>query len=40
MSGVDLTKIDGIDINTALKIIAEISIDMNPGNRPSILLLG
>ncbi len=30
MSGVDLTKIDGIDINTALKIIAEISIDMSP----------
>jgi transposase len=30
MSGVDLTKIDGIDINTALKIIAEIGIDMSP----------
>ena len=30
MSGVDLTKIDGIDTNTALKIIAEIGIDMSP----------
>lgn len=30
MSGVDLTKIDGIDTNTALKLIAEIGIDMSP----------
>jgi transposase len=29
MSGVDLTRIDGIDINSALKIIAEIGIDMS-----------
>jgi len=29
MSGVDLTKIDGISTNTALKIIAEIGIDMS-----------
>ncbi len=29
MSGVDLTKIDGIDTNSALKIIAEIGLDMN-----------
>ena len=29
MSGVDLTRIDGIDTNSALKIIAEIGIDMN-----------
>ena len=29
MSGVDLTKIDGIDTNSALKIIAEIGVDMN-----------
>ena len=29
MSGVDLTKIDGIDTNSALKIIAEIGTDMN-----------
>jgi transposase len=29
MSGVDLTRIDGIDTNSALKIIAEIGIDMS-----------
>ncbi len=29
MIGVDLTKIDGIDTNSALKIIAEIGLDMN-----------
>ena len=29
MSGVDLTSIDGIDTNTALKILAEIGTDMN-----------
>ena len=29
MTGVDLTRIDGIDTNTALKIIAEIGIDMS-----------
>jgi transposase len=29
MSGVNLTRIDGIDTNSALKIIAEIGIDMN-----------
>jgi transposase len=29
MTGVDLTRIDGIDSNSALKIIAEIGIDMN-----------
>lgn len=29
MLGVDLTKIDGIDTNSALKIIAEIGLDMN-----------
>jgi transposase len=29
MSGVDLTSIDGIDTNTALKIIAEIGTDMS-----------
>lgn len=29
MAGVDLTRIDGIDTNTALKIIAEIGTDMN-----------
>jgi len=29
MSGVDLTRIDGIDTNTALKIIAEIGTDMS-----------
>jgi transposase len=29
MSGVDLASIDGIDTNTALKIIAEIGIDMS-----------
>lgn len=29
MSGVDLTRIDGIDTNSALKIIAEIDIDMS-----------
>ena len=29
MSGVNLTKIDGIDTNSALKIIAEIGLDMN-----------
>jgi hypothetical protein len=29
MSGVDLTKIDGIDSNSALKIIAEVGIDMS-----------
>ena len=28
MTGVDLTKIDGIDTNSALKIIAEIGLDM------------
>ncbi|MDT8335076.1 MAG: transposase, partial [Desulfurivibrionaceae bacterium] len=30
MSGVDLTQIDGIDTNSALKLIAEIGIDMSP----------
>ncbi|MEI7844136.1 MAG: IS110 family transposase, partial [Gallionellaceae bacterium] len=30
MSGVDLTKIDGIGIENALKIIAEIGVDMSP----------
>ena len=30
MSGVDLTRIDGIDTNSALKLIAEIGIDMSP----------
>lgn len=30
MSGVDLTQIDGIDTNSALKIIAEIGVDMSP----------
>jgi transposase len=34
MSGVDLTKIDGIDSNSALKIIAEIGIDMNRWKSP------
>ena len=34
MSGVDLTKIDGIDSNSALKIIAEIGIDMNLWKSP------
>ena len=34
MSGVDLTKIDGIDNNSALKIIAEIGIDMNRWKSP------
>ncbi len=29
MSGVDLTRIDGIDTNSALKIISEIGIDMS-----------
>lgn len=29
MSGVDLTRIDGIDTNSALKIIAEIGVDMS-----------
>lgn len=29
MSGVDLTSIDGIDTNTALKILSEIGTDMN-----------
>jgi transposase len=29
MSGVDLTSIDGIDITTAIKIIAEIGTDMS-----------
>lgn len=29
ISGVDLTKIDGIDTNSALKIIAEIGVDMS-----------
>jgi len=29
MSGVDLTDIDGIDENTALKIVSEIGLDMN-----------
>lgn len=29
MSGVDLTRIDGIDSNNALKIIAEVGIDMS-----------
>lgn len=29
MSGVDLTRIDGIDTNSALKIIAEVGIDMS-----------
>jgi transposase len=29
MSGVDLTRIDGIDCNNALKIIAEVGIDMS-----------
>lgn len=29
MAGVDLTSIDGIDTNTALKVIAEIGTDMN-----------
>lgn len=29
MSGVDLTKVDGIDTNSALKIVAEIGVDMN-----------
>jgi transposase len=29
MSGVDLTSIDGIDTNTALKILAEIGTDMS-----------
>ena len=29
MSGVDLTEIDGIDTNSALKIIAEIGVDMS-----------
>ena len=29
MSGVDLTQIDGIDTNNALKIIAEIGVDMS-----------
>ena len=29
ISGVDLTKIDGIDENTALKIISEIGLDMS-----------
>ena len=28
MSGVDLTQIDGIDTDSALKIIAEIGVDM------------
>lgn len=30
MSGVDLTRIAGIDTNSALKLIAEIGIDMSP----------
>jgi transposase len=30
MSGVDLTRIDGINTNSALKLIAEIGIDMSP----------
>ena len=30
MSGVDLTSIDGIDTNTALKVLAEIGTDMTP----------
>jgi transposase len=34
MSGVDLTKIDGIDSNSALKIIAEIGIDMSRWKSP------
>jgi len=34
MSGVDLTKIDGIDSNSALKIIAEIGINMNRWKSP------
>ena len=29
MSGVDLTRIDGIDTNSALKIIAEVGVDMS-----------
>lgn len=29
MSGVDLTKIDGIDTNSALKIVVEIGVDMS-----------
>jgi transposase len=29
ISGVDLTRINGIDTNSALKIIAEIGIDMS-----------
>jgi transposase len=31
MPGVDLTRIDGIDTNSALKIIAEVGIDMSRG---------
>ena len=34
MSGVDLTQIDGIDSNSALKIIAEIGIDMSRWKSP------
>jgi len=34
MSGVDLTKIDGIDSNSVLKIIAEIGIDMSRWKSP------
>ena len=30
LCGVDLTAIDGVDANTALKVIAEIGIDMSP----------
>jgi transposase len=29
MSGVDLTQIDGIDVNTALTVLSEIGVDMN-----------
>jgi len=34
MSGVDLTRIDGIDTNSALKIIAEIGTDMSRWKSP------
>ena len=40
MTGVDLTRIDGVDGFTALKVVSEIGTDMTNGPRPSTSLPG